>query len=72
MPDALSGCLSENCWRSGDKRVSLTLKRRAKLTQQGVYLEQLDGSAVLLLPAQLSHLDQYRQRVTWILGLKTG
>lgn len=37
-----------------------------------VYLKQLDGSAVLLLSAQLSHLDENWQWVTWILGLKTG
>lgn len=37
-----------------------------------VYLEQLDGSAVLLLSAQLGHLDENWQWVTWILGLKTG
>lgn len=36
------------------------------------YLEQLYGSAVLLLPAQLSNLDEDRSRVTWVLRLKTG
>lgn len=37
-----------------------------------VYLQQLYGPAVLLLPAQLSNLDEDRPRVARILGLKTG
>lgn len=35
MPDALSGCLSENCWKPKDKRVSLTLLKHANTSQWG-------------------------------------
>ncbi len=37
-----------------------------------IYLEQLYGFAVLLLSAQLSHLDEDRLRVTRILRMQTG
>lgn len=35
MPDALSGCLSENCWKPKDKQVSLTVQKHANRSQEG-------------------------------------
>ena len=54
--------------------MSPTLQKDAKKARRAVkvYLKQLDGSAVLLLSAQLSHLDENWQWVAGILGLKTG
>lgn len=48
------------------------MRWRTTCTIDDFYLEQLNGLAVLLLSAQLSHLDEDRPWVTGILGLKAG
>lgn len=50
-----------------NKRLYRILVRRSV-----VYLQQLYGPAVLLLPAQLSDLDEHRPGMTRVLRLKTG
>lgn len=82
MPDALSGCWSENCWKQR-RRINIKSVENWVRTvsfhslqqlwlQSSSYLQQLDGLAVLLLPAQLSHLDEDGLWVTRVLGLEAG